>query len=200
VQQRQPEATVRLDVKEHSTDLRMQEYVALLDYTARLSDRRQNINNFFAGINAIFLTAFGYLFVTLPLVPWWPVFIFPILTAATGVINLYGWRRLNLRYRNLLNIRFKYLAALEEYFQRAGEDVLSVEIEHKKGGPETFTTLGIHRLEEKSEQFKDGIGFSTIERHLIWIFFIAYVVLAGFAVGVTIANALGYHLPAIISK
>lgn len=200
MQQRQPEATVRLDVKEHSIGVRMQEYVALLEYTARLSDRRQNINNFFAGINAIFLTAFGYLLVTMPLVPWWPVVIFPTLTAATAVINLYGWRRLNLRYRNLLRVRFKYLSALEDYFQRAGEDALSVEIEHNRGGKVTFTIFGTHRLEDMSDQFKDGIGFSTIERNLIWIFFWSYVGLTVFAIAVTGAHWFGYNWPAIIPK
>ena len=180
-----PELPLRIDTSQEAMKVRFEEYQSIYDNTTSLSERRQSINNLFVGINTLFLTAFGYLIINLPLQPWWPSIVFTIVTAPVIAINII-WYRLNHRYKNLINVRIIYLKALEDYLQTQGFAALPITFPRDKhrnppaNVPSSVTLVGIHNFEddktgELQRRLGPIFGFSSLEQGIIQVFVITYI-------------------------
>ncbi|HKD75712.1 MAG TPA: hypothetical protein VKB76_09465 [Ktedonobacterales bacterium] len=159
-------------------DPQVEEYKAILDNTAKLSDRRQTTNDVFVGLNSLILTALGFFFVSTKLSSWWATSIFATIAIFMSVINGI-WLRLNARYRDLVGIRISYLTAIEGKLASAFQ-TKEVTVLDAKGKPQKEVVQGVHQLENRTFLYKGGakIGFSSLERALIWVFIGTYYVLA----------------------
>jgi hypothetical protein len=158
-------------------DRMFDEYLAVADNTAKLSDRRQTVSDLFLGINSLFLAAAGYVAVSNRLTSWWAVAIVVAITLITLVINSI-WYRLIGRYRALISLRIHYLEALERALQTRGAfgDVPFVAEDDK---PHTVTR-GIYLIEQQSDLYSKGakMGFFKLERDLVVTFIVSYILLA----------------------
>ncbi len=183
---------IDINTKQENMRLRFEEYRAIYENTASLSDRRQNINNFFAGINTLFLTAFGYLLITVHYNSWWAAIIFFILTVPVTILNV-GWLRLNHRYRNLAAVRIAYLTGLEEYLASQGFATFRVtppsSARHQSTVPVDVT--GVHHFESDALYNIPKVGFSRIEQSIIWTFLATYGAITIFVFVLNILNAVG---------
>ncbi len=138
---------------------RFKEYQILIEDTAKLSDRRQTINDILVGINALFLTGLGYIIVNSRLTTWWIPEVLGVVALVTLPIN-FTWRALNERYRKLVGIRIDYLTKLETKLRStSGENDFGVYHEE-------FATLY-----SKSDK---TAGFSQLERRFIILFTLLY--------------------------
>jgi fatty acid desaturase len=176
-------------------DPQVEEYKAILDNTARLSDRRQTTNDVFVGLNSLILTALGFFFVSTKLSSWWTTAVFATIAIFTTVINSI-WLRLNGRYRDLVGIRISYLTALEN--KLVNDKILqekSVTFIDSRG-KQTTTVAGVHVLENSTNLYRGGpkSGFSSLERALIWVFMGTYYLLAVVVAALTYL-VLNHFLP-----
>jgi hypothetical protein len=88
------------------------EYKFLIQDTARLSDRRQTVNNIYLSVNSVLLGALALL------VPQGGlrsliVLVIVLLVAIAGAIICRDWQRLVHNYKELLKVRFEMLKAIE---------------------------------------------------------------------------------------
>ena len=154
------------------------EYLAIAENTAKLSDRRQTVSDLFLGVNSLFLAAAGFVAVSNHLTSWWAVGIVVAIAVIAVFINSI-WLRLIKRYRTLISLRIRYLEALERALQKAGtfgEVMLSSEDNKEK-----HTVLqGVYLIEQNSNLYSKGskMGFYKLELGLVWVFIVAYIVLA----------------------
>lgn len=89
------------------------QYALLVKDTAKISDRRQIVNTLYLSANSILLGGIALLVQQSGLKS--GLLVFPVLiVAVAGVIFCLDWRRLILNYRELLQLRFKLLAQLED--------------------------------------------------------------------------------------
>jgi hypothetical protein len=150
-----------------------QYYLALMQDTTKLSDRRQTTNDLFVGLNVVFFTGMGALFYASHLKTWWVTGLFAAITAIAFFLN-FTWIRLISRYSRLVGLRIGYMHQLESALQSQGIFVTDPPLPGAPGQPGTGTgiyTLEYQRLYTKNARF----GFSRLERGLIVIFMIAYV-------------------------
>ena len=136
------------------------EYQMLVEDTARITDRRQNIANLYTTINSLLLTG-SALFIIDSNIP------ILMLLAATAIISLAGvsicvvWRNAILSYKKLLKVRFDVLWEMEN-------------------DPDMKDSVKIYHREEilypkDEESSKKKISFSDIEKWLPFIFIILYL-------------------------
>ena len=161
-----------------ANDSLLTEYLAIAENTAKLSDRRQTVSDLFLGINSLFLAAAGFVAVSNRLTSWWAVAIVFAITAIAAIINSI-WIRLIGRYRALISLRIRYLEGLERLLQANGTfgDMKLVLEDSQKEVP---ATRGIYLIEQNSDLYSKGskMGFYKLELGLVWVFFVAYIVLA----------------------
>lgn len=185
-------------------DFIFDDYKTVIENTAKLSDRRQTINDIFVGLNSLFLTALGFLFVSLQLTSWWPTVVFAFVTAATTVINT-TWLRINNRYRELIRVRLAYAQAreiqLQEQFQAPTVRVI---IDPHKKTEKDETMFGVLQWEERTLYPSDdsahvNANFSRLEQQLIHFFLVSYFVLT--AIVALLTYFIDYlHLSAFVIK
>jgi hypothetical protein len=163
-------------------------YVAVLDNTAKTSERRQTTNDIFVGINSLILTALGFLFVTSHLRAWWTTSAFVLVTLLTFIANIL-WIRLLNRYNNLLKLRYAYLEGLEHAIEQEGHYqpmrvMISVD---RKGQPLSLDTgVGIYSLEAKmNKEYREFLKFGSarLEGYLAYFFIGTYAIFT-IAVGI----------------
>src|SRR5262249_55051965 len=94
---------------------RIGEYTAVLENLVQLSLRRQNTNNFFVGLNTVFLTGLGVLLFSTRLASWWVVGATAAITLAILPLNA-TWRTAIKRYKVGISVRKVYLQEIEEEF------------------------------------------------------------------------------------
>ena len=174
---------------------RFQYYLALIEDTTKLSDRRQTANDLFVGLNVVIFTGLGVLFYGSHLKTWWVTGLYAAISLLALGLNI-TWLRLNARYRNLINLRIEYMTQLETDLTSADVFPLSPERDGQQEKQQDQARLvddpgqkmqgaGIFTVEHKRMYFKGPrFGFSSLERALIWIFMVAYV-LATLGVGLT---------------
>jgi hypothetical protein len=162
-----------------------QYYLALMEDTTKLSDRRQTTNDLFVGLNVVFFTGMGALFYASHLKTWWVTGLFAAITVVAFFLNL-TWIRLNNRYSLLVGLRIRYMHQLESALQSQGIFVADAPLPGAPRLPGTApaTGTGIYTLEyQRLYTKKARFGFSRLERRLIIVFMIAYVLAtAGVAV------------------
>jgi hypothetical protein len=154
-----------------------QYYLALMEDTTKLSDRRQTTNDLFVGLNVVFFTGMGALFYASHLKSWWVTGLFVAITALAFFLN-FTWIRLINRYSRLVGLRIRYMHQLETALQSQGIFVSAPLVPGAPAQPGTVPALGtgIYTLEFQRLYTKEGqFGFSRLERGLIVIFMIAYV-------------------------
>lgn len=180
---------------------RFDEYNNVVENTAKLSDRRQTINDIFVGLNSLFLTALGFLFISLQLTTWWPTALFASIALMTTLVNR-TWLRLNDRYRALISIRLRYAQKLEEHMQALGGVPMTVDVSPKGDGKlPPVSYFGVLQVEGAGPyKIKNPLfGFAAVEQSLIWIFMSSYIVLAAIVAGLTIA-VMNHWLPGLTIK
>ncbi|HEV7129379.1 MAG TPA: hypothetical protein VGN32_18235 [Ktedonobacterales bacterium] len=152
------------------------EYYALIQDTTKLSDRRQSTNDLFVGLNVLFLTGLGVVFISSHFTDWWATAI----VCAIAIFTLWFngiWIGLIGQYRKLINLRIRYLQALEDRVTARQGWVPVVVVPEKTDVP--VTTRGIYSLEnEVFYRARTGFGFFKRERHLIFVFMGAYLFVA----------------------
>lgn len=154
------------------------EYVAIAENTAKLSDRRQTLGDLFLGINSLFLAAAGFVALSNHLTSWWAVTIVGAITVITIIMNSI-WFRLIGRYRALINLRIRYLEALEVALQEVG--TFGPIILASEDGKDKYPILrGVYLIEKKSDLYSKGakMGFFKLERELVVTFIFAYILIA----------------------
>ncbi len=154
------------------------EYLAIAENTAKLSDRRQTVSDLFLGINSLFLAAAGFVAVSNRMISWWAVAIVIAITVITFVMNSI-WYRLIGRYRALINLRIRYLEALEVALQDGGA-FGPVTISSENDKEKSAALRGVYLIEKKSDLYSKGakMGFFKLERDLVVTFIVAYILLA----------------------
>ncbi len=188
-------STLSLD---ETVKLRFEEYNNVIEQTAKLSDRRQTINDIFVGINSLFLTGLGYLFTTLQLTNWYPTALFGAVAVLATLMNV-TWRRLNENYRILIEKRLGYARQIESGLQSFGLLADSHLADGKK-----MPTFGVLHQEDslygsETEKPRIRFGFSVLEQGLIRVFRYSYLVLVAIVAGLTYAISNGY-LPPLFGK
>jgi len=164
----------------------MQEYQGVMQDTTTLSDRRQVSNDIFVGLNVLAFTGMGALFVSSHLTSWWTAEIFAVLTLAMWALDA-TWASLIGRYRRLINVRIRYLEALEEALHRTGL-FTNVTVSPERSRDPAAVTRGVYTLERQTFYGnKRGLGIGRRERLVIVIFMVAFGLAAA---GVGIATYL----------
>lgn len=153
----------------------LEEYKVLVENTAALSGRRQVMNNVFASLNILFLTAVGYLLVSTELT--WLTCGEIIFVALASIPINWNWKSTLDRYAHVLRINFSYLAALERQFHEGlppllvapGEDEnQKIELTGLFSGERSTLLIG-----KKQER-----GFTFLEKSLVWYFIFLYAAIA----------------------
>jgi hypothetical protein len=154
---------------------RLQYYLALMEDTTKLSDRRQTTNDLFVGLNVVFFTGMGALFYASHLKSWWVTGLFAAITMIALFLN-FTWIRLINRYSRVVGLRIGYMHQLEAALQSQGIFVADPPGALGQPAPVSAIGTGIYTLEFQRLYKKDmQFGFSRLERGLIVIFMIAYV-------------------------
>lgn len=167
-----------------------EEYYAVIDETTKLSHRRQTTNDLLTGINIVFLTAMGAVFVASHLTSWWATAILGLITAFAWLFDI-TWIRLLNRYRAVISLRISYLGAIEERLRDAGVFVkitVPLESSHR-----TVTTRGVYTLEQDvlyPPGNRNHGGFIRRERFLVILFMGAELVVTGSVAALTELIAL----------
>lgn len=114
----------------------MEEYKAILDNLAALSQRRQNTNNLYMGLNTVFLTAVGVFISThVDLTTWSTAGVVALISLSILPLN-FIWRASLTRYGRSLVIRYDYLSEIEEEFRA-------------RSGPESGRNIGLYSRLDK---------------------------------------------------
>lgn len=171
----------------------LQEYFTVMQDTTKLSQRRQTTNDILTGINVVFLTAMGAVFVSSHLRSWWVTAIFGAITVFAWLFDI-TWIRLLNRYAALADLRIRYLSAVEERLRQTGA---FVEVETlARGAKQPVRTRGVYAL-ENAVLFKPGNrgGFIRRERFLVLLFMFAFLFVTGIVAGLTQLIAAGAMAP-----
>lgn len=154
-----------------------EEYVAVMENTKSLSDRRQTLGDLFLGINSLFLAAAGFVAASDHLASWWPVGIVCTIAVITIFMNT-RWYKLINSYRTLINLRVRYLEALERALQDSGA-FNEITLFSEDGKEKHSTLRGVHLIEKDATYYRKGaqVGFFKLERDLVVTFIVAYIVL-----------------------
>ncbi|HEU0026265.1 MAG TPA: hypothetical protein VFQ25_04045 [Ktedonobacterales bacterium] len=209
-------------VDEKRTAFVFDEYRSVAEDTAKITDRRQTVNTLFVTINALFLTGVGYLFLQFfqtnsgdLSITFLPGFL--AIAIITHLLNN-TWLRLSEQSRKLIDLRIRYLKALEDWLRGSGyfPDVDTelkgdeappltlgdVEVTHPNSAGamrrwmRTRGTYSIEDLFYGPKVKKEPFGFSRAEQRIGAIFTWSYWL--AFAVSViAIAVQLGVNLAGI---
>jgi hypothetical protein len=195
--------SIRVDVDADGSDATFEEYKFVAEDTAKLTDRRQTVNNLFITLNVLFITGGGYL-------------LSQVLTGAKQDTSLFWyvggmgaiaiiatllndtWLRLTDYSRRLINLRFRYLEALETRL-RGMKDTFFTDVDTPLKGTDPklrdselpppnypgavitvndkrwVRTRGTYTVEEVLYgNPKSPMSFSALEKRVTWTFIIAY--------------------------
>ena len=136
------------------------QYQLIVEDTARLSDRRQTINNLYLSANSLLLGGSAILVQQGTLNNGLPILLILPLVVAGGFLCVDWWRLLR-NYRQLLNLRYSLLKEIE-----ARDDF---------PGP-----VATYQREEKlypADPKKSHFGFTRVELNLPWIFIALYALI-----------------------
>lgn len=154
------------DDRDKSTPV-LDQYEQVIEDTAKLSDRRQTVNNLYLSANSLLLGGIALL-AQGGITTIFPVALIVLISVVGGVL-CFDWRRLIQDYRRLVRLRVRILKEIEatDAFKASG----CVQV--------------YHREDELYQQDKDGkvvdgekkpvFGFSRIERNLPTTFGIVYI-------------------------
>jgi hypothetical protein len=153
------------------------EYKFLVEDTARITDRRQNISNLYTTINSILLAAIAVLFTETAL-PNLVIISGSVAIMIAGIAIATAWKRAILNYRELLRLRFDILYEIEKHPEM--ED--SEKVYHREAEE-------LYPRDETEKTIDDKGLFSNIEKILPEIFIGLYIILT-----LTIISAAIYGL------
>lgn len=151
------------------------QYQLIAEDTARLSDRRQTINNLYLSANSLLLGGVAILVQQSDLKNGLPILLIIVLVAAGTFLSLDWWRLLG-NYSKLLNLRFELLKELEERDDFPGP-------------------IAMYHREQKL--YPEGVkkrrfGFTAVERNLPWIFISLY--------SLVVIGAIVFDYPRIVTQ
>lgn len=190
-------------------DLAFREYQLLMEGTDKVTDRRQTVNTLFVSINALFLTGVGYLllqlFQNLNRALW---FIFGFLVIALIMWRVNStWLDLSESNRRLVDLRIRYMKAIEEHLREANAfPVVKVPLEKDEMRDErvVFTeTRGTYSVEDvlyNPNAKHQPLGFSRAEQRIGKTFSRAYWVALLLAIAAYIVLALLPHFGIPVPK
>jgi hypothetical protein len=166
-----------------------EEYYAVIDQTTKLSHRRQTTNDIMTGVNIIFLTGLGAVFIVGHLASWWVTVVYVLITIFALLFDM-TWIRLLNRYSRVIGLRISYLEALESRLRDAGA-FAALEIRPDKA-PHPITTRGIYTMEH-TVLYGPGNhgGFTRRERFIVILFMAAYLILTAGVAMLTLLIAWG---------
>lgn len=208
--------SIRVDVDEDGLDATFEEYKFVAEDTAKITDRRQTVNNLFITLNVLFVTGAGYLLsqmlATTPPQPlYWYVGGMAAIAVITTLLND-TWLRLTDFSRKLINLRFRYLEALETRMRGIANTFFTDVDTPLRGTDPTKSsselppsnypgaviavsdkrwvrTRGTYTVEEVLYgNPKHSIGFATLEKRITWTFIVTYWVAFLATLGWTISS------------
>jgi hypothetical protein len=168
----------RMKVSKCMSDPVLDQYQILVEDTARLSDRRQTVNNLYLSANSLLIGGVALL-VQQNQKNTFTIFLILLIIIA-GLVICYDWRRLINTYSELVKVRISMLKQLEDKFTVAD----LVDVYHKE---DQLYDPKLRREQNKPPVF----GFSRIERNLPRLFTGIYVLIV---VGLVVLEYTG--LPA----
>jgi hypothetical protein len=203
------------------------EYRSVAEDTAKITDRRQTVNTLFVTINALFLTGVGYLFLQffqtnsgeLLSIIFLPGFL--AIAIITHLLNN-TWLKLSEQSRNLIDLRIRYLKALEDWLRGSGYfPAVDTELKHDEAPPPALgdsevahtdgagktkrwmRTRGTYSIEDVfygPKAKKEPFGFSRAEQRIgaiftwsYWLAFAVSVIAVAVQLGVNLAG-VHFHL------
>ncbi len=174
-------------------DFMFREYHLLMEGTDKITDRRQTVNTLFVSINALFLTGVGYMLMQslkdLTSVTNSLLYIvgFLIIAFIATSIN-HRWLKLSGQYSNLVNLRIRYLTAMEEYLRSHGAfPQITIPLrkdEYAPNTPATKTSRGTYSFEEViyvPAVTKKTLSFTDSEKQISHLFTASYWIVVTFA-------------------
>lgn len=160
------------------------QYPFLIEDTARLSDRRQTVNNIYLTVNSVLLGGLALL-VQVSGLRSFSVALIAVFIAFAGYIITGDWRKLVLTYKRLLGLRFKLLRELEEM----PEFPYPIKTYHREDD-----LYADNPTKNRRERF----GFTAIEEKLPTVFTLLYIVSA--VLIVVLVVLLRYGIVARLAK
>lgn len=144
---------------------KFEEYKFLIEDTAKMTDRRQNISNLYTTVNSILLAAIAVLFTETSLNAWSNT-LGGILVSCAGIAISLSWKNSIVQYQKLLRLRFDVLWEIEEDPELAS----SAKIYHRESDE-------LYPRDEKQQKFREKGLFAQVEKQLPMIFIGLYAVL-----------------------
>ena len=141
------------------------EYKFLVEDTARMTDRRQNISNLYTTVNSILLAAIAVLFTETSL-PNMVIIAGAVAIMIAGVATAIAWKEAILKYRDLLGVRFDVLYEIEQLPEMAASE----KVYHREAEK-------LYPRDEAGKQISNEGMFSNIEKRLPEIFIGLYIIL-----------------------
>ena len=174
------------------------QYRLIVEDTAKLSDRRQIVNNYHISANAILLGTIGIL-AQISKLDSFRTLLIVLAFAILGIILCRNWRKLIKNYKRLVGVRIELLEQMETDKFTHSVDVYLTE------KARLFGPGAQERLKAQEKQQKRGFGFSDTELQITYVFQGIYVigmllmtlatVVARYSDVVTWASSVGIHLP-----
>lgn len=146
----------------------LEQYNNIIEDTAKLSDRRQTVNNLYLSANSLLLGGVALLAQQSGITGALSA-ILVVLISVVGLVLCFDWSRLIETYRALNAVRFSVLMEMEDRaeFKRTGY----VPIYHKEDA--------LYQVEERKKTGEKPLfGFSRIEKNLPVTFRIFYIIVA----------------------
>jgi hypothetical protein len=139
-------------------DKTFEQYQLLVEDSARLSDRRQTVNNLYLSANSLLLSAIAILAQQSGVKSLQDVLLVLLLVCA-GIFLSSDWGRLLRQYRQLLNLRFALLK----------------KIESQEDFPGPIKTYQEEELLYPADPRKSRFGFARVESNLPRVFIVLYI-------------------------
>lgn len=161
-----------------STSDPFSQYQVLIEDSARLSDRRQTVNNIYVSANSLLIGALALL-IQVGGFKSALIGLLTVIIAVAGFTLCIDWRRLILNYRDLLRVRFTLLHDLE-----ARPDFpFPIKTYHR----EDETVYSQHNARKRISFF----GFSRVETRIPVVFMALYSIGAAVVIVFTVLQSLG---------
>ena len=141
------------------------EYKFLVEDTAKMTDRRQNISNLYTTINSILLAAIA-IFFTESSLPNLVIIAGSIAIMIAGVAIAIAWKLAIKHYRDLVSIRFDILYKMEEHPEMSESE----KVYHKESEK-------LYPRDEDGNPINNKGLFSNVETRLPDIFIWLYIML-----------------------
>jgi hypothetical protein len=172
------------------------QYRLIVEDTAKLSDRRQIVNNYHISANAILLGTIGIL-AQISKLDSFRTLLIVLAFAILGIILCRNWRKLIRNYKQLVGLRIALLEDMETDKFTHAVDVYLTE-KRELYSPDAAA-------KRKAERRKRGFGFADTELQITYVFQYIYVigmllmtaatVVARYSDVVTWVAGIGIHLP-----